>query len=185
MKVLDTEIPDVKIFEPVVFEDDRGHFFEAFNGSSFHSNLGFKPSFCQINESSSVKATLRGLHAQTGIHAQAKLVRVVSGEVLDVAVDCRPDSSTCGSHVAVRLSSDNKRQLWIPEGFAHGFQVLSDCCILNYCVTSQYYPACEITIDCYDDDLNIEWLDVGDALLSDKDRCGIGFSEYIKNYRSK
>lgn len=183
MIVFDTEISDVKILEPAVYEDERGYFFEAFNESAFQVNLGFKPGFCQINESSSVKATLRGLHAQTGNHAQAKLVRVVSGEVLDVAVDCRVDSLTFGSHVALKLSSENKRQLWIPEGFAHGFQVLSDCCILNYCVTSRYNPERELTIDCFDDELNIGWLDVGDALLSDKDRRGISFSDYVKTQR--
>ena len=131
MKLVETTIRDLKIIEPRVFQDERGYFFEAFNEKTFFAELGRKPSFCQINESASTKGTIRGLHLQKGASAQAKLVRVIYGEIIDVAVDCRLDSPSCGSHEAICLSSENKRQLWIPEGFAHGFQVLSDYCILN------------------------------------------------------
>ena len=179
MTFIETEIPDVKIFEPRVFEDQRGYFFEAYNETTFFNELGRKTNFFQINESSSTKGTIRGLHLQKGASAQAKLVRVVHGEILDVAVDCRLDSPSCGSHVAIRLSSENKRQLWIPEGFAHGFQVHSDFCILNYCVTSPYSPKDEITINCYDEDLNVRWADIGQTLLSEKDRSGMAFANYI------
>ena len=181
MKLVETEIRDVKILEPRVFEDDRGYFFEAFNKKTFLRELGRKPDFCQINESASSKGTIRGLHLQKGNSAQAKLVRVVHGEIIDVAVDCRLDSPSCGSHVATRLSSENKRQLWVPEGFAHGFQVLSDFCILNYCVTSQYSPADEVTINCYDKDLRIGWANDGQTLLSEKDRNGIAFTRYLSS----
>ena len=179
MTFIETQISDVKIFEPRVFEDQRGYFFEAYNEKTFFDELGRKPNFCQINESSSTKGTIRGLHLQKGASAQAKLVRVIHGEILDVAVDCRSDSPSCGSHVAICLSSENKRQLWIPEGFAHGFQVLSDSCILNYCVTSPYSPKDEVTINCYDEDLDVGWADVGETLLSKKDQGGIMFSSHI------
>ncbi|MDC0993600.1 dTDP-4-dehydrorhamnose 3,5-epimerase [Alphaproteobacteria bacterium] len=179
MKLVETEICDVKILEPRVFKDDRGYFFEAFNEKIFLRELGRKPNFCQINESASTKGTIRGLHMQKGTSAQAKLVRVIHGEIIDVAVDCRLDSPSCGSHVAICLSSENKRQLWIPEGFAHGFQVLSDYCILNYCVTSQYRPSDEVTINCYDEDLNVGWANVGETLLSKKDQSGIAFASHI------
>tara|TARA_B100000989_G_C19483942_1_gene446500 strand:+ start:585 stop:1136 length:552 start_codon:yes stop_codon:yes gene_type:complete len=179
MTFIETQIRDVKIFEPRVFEDERGYFFEAYNEKTFFNELGRKTNFFQINESSSTKGTIRGLHLQKGASAQAKLVRVIHGEIMDVAVDCRLESSTCGSHVAICLSSENKRQLWIPEGFAHGFQVLSDFCILNYCVTSSYSPEDEITINCYDKDLDVRWANVGPTLLSEKDRCGIAFGSHI------
>lgn len=180
MTFIETQIPDVKIFEPRVFEDQRGYFFEAYNEKSFFNELGMKPNFCQINESSSTRGTIRGLHLQRGGSAQAKLVRVIHGEVIDVAVDCRHNSRSCGSHVSVCLSSENKRQLWIPEGFAHGFQVISDYCILNYCVTSQYSPSDEVTINCYDKDLSIGWANVGETLLSEKDRSGIAFATHME-----
>lgn len=179
MKLVETEIGDVKVLEPRVFEDERGYFFEAYNEKTFFDEIGRKPNFCQINESSSTKGTMRGLHLQKGASAQAKLVRVIHGEIMDVAVDCRLDSPSHGSHVAICLSSENKRQLWIPEGFAHGFQVLSDFCILNYCVTSPYSPKDEVTINCYDEDLGIRWANIGRTLLSEKDRCGIAFANYI------
>ena len=179
MTFIETQISDVKIFEPRVFEDQRGYFFEAYNEKKFFNELGRKPNFCQINESLSKKGTIRGLHLQKGASAQAKLVRVIHGEVMDVAVDCRLGSPSCGSHVAICLSSENRRQLWIPEGFAHGFQVLSDFCILNYCVTSPYSPKNEVTINCYDEDLDVRWANIGRALLSEKDRCGIKFADYM------
>ena len=180
MTFIETQIRDVKIFEPRVFEDQRGYFFEAYNEKSFFNELGMKPNFCQINESSSTRGTIRGLHLQKGGSAQAKLVRVIHGEVIDVAVDCRHGSPSCGAPVSICLSSENKRQLWIPEGFAHGFQVISDYCILNYCVTSQYSPSDEVTIDCYDKDLSIGWANVGKPLFSEKDRNGIAFATYMK-----
>ena len=132
----------------------------------------------QLNYSESKKHVIRGMHYQKK-NLINKIIYITHGKILDVLVNIKT------KQISYYLLDNKNPMLFIPKDFAHGFQVLSDCCILNYCVTSQYYPACEITIDCYDDDLNIEWLDVGDALLSDKDRCGIGFSDYIKNYRSK
>ena len=177
MIVLDTEILDLKIIEPTVYEDERGYFFEAYNAQKFEELMGFCPSFCQSNESASVKGTIRGLHLQKEPYAQSKLVRVVSGEVLDVAVDCRSSSSSFGKHVAVKLSSGNRRQLWIPKGFAHGFQALSDVCILNYQVDNFYSVESEVTIDAFDDFLGINWLTEEQTLLGLKDRNGENFLE--------
>ena len=180
MKVFDTEIPDVRIIEPTVYEDERGYFFEAYNAQKFEELMGFCANFCQSNESYSKKGTIRGLHLQKEPFSQSKLVRVVSGEVLDVAVDCRWGSSSYGKHISVILSSENKRQLYIPKGFAHGFQVLSDECVLNYAVDAPYDAPSEIEIDCFDDDLDIKWRACEAIKMSKKDSEARAFSQIIE-----
>lgn len=162
MKIIRTEIPDVVIVEPVVFNDDRGWFMESFNESSFHRSLvavglPIPKSFVQSNHSSSKMNVLRGLHYQLPPHAQGKLVRVVKGTVFDVAVDIRVGSETFGKWVGVELSDLNKKMLWIPEGFAHGFIALEDNTEFLYKTTAYYSKACERAIRWDDPDLNIEW----------------------------
>jgi dTDP-4-dehydrorhamnose 3,5-epimerase len=175
MKVSDTEIPDVKIIEPTVYEDERGYFFEAYNAQKFEELMGFCPNFCQSNESYSKKGTIRGLHLQKEPFSQAKLVRVVAGEVHDVVVDCRVNSPSFGKHTSITLTAENRRQLWIPEGFAHGFQVLSDGCVFNYQVTSKYCSAAEVTINPFDETLQVNWVPNIDVVISDKDHTGTSF----------
>ncbi|MEX1761833.1 dTDP-4-dehydrorhamnose 3,5-epimerase, partial [Escherichia coli] len=143
MNVIETEIPDVLIFEPKVFGDERGFFFESFNQKVFEKAVGRKVNFVQDNHSRSVKGVLRGLHFQIKPYSQAKLVRCVKGEVYDVAVDIRPESSTYCKWVGVFLSAQNKKQLWIPEGFAHGFVVVSDEAEFLYKTTNYYMPSAE------------------------------------------
>ena len=175
MKVIDTRIPDVKIIEPSVFGDERGFFMETWNQNKFEELVTGKPTqFVQDNHSKSKKGILRGLHYQTE-NTQGKLVRVVSGEVFDVAVDIRKGSPTFGLWVGEYLSAENKRQLWVPEGFAHGFYVTSEEAEFVYKCTDFYHPESEKTILWSDKDLAIEWPFSGIALLSDKDRCGCTF----------
>ncbi|PVM65258.1 dTDP-4-dehydrorhamnose 3,5-epimerase, partial [Salmonella enterica subsp. enterica serovar Rubislaw] len=140
MKVIKTEIPDVLIFEPKVFSDERGFFMESFNQKVFEEAVGRKIEFVQDNHSKSTKGVLRGLHYQFEPYAQGKLVRCIAGEVFDVAVDISKDSETFGKWVGVNISSENKRQLWIPEGFAHGFLVLSDSSDFLYKTSNYYSP---------------------------------------------
>lgn len=169
MKVIDTAIPDVKIVEPTVFGDKRGFFMETWNQRQFEDQVTGKPTqFVQDNHSKSSKGTLRGLHYQTE-NTQGKLVRVVSGEVFDVAVDIRKDSPTFGGWVGVYLSAENKRQLWIPEGFAHGFYVTSDEAEFVYKCTDYYNSSTEYSVHWNDPDIGIEWPLDGKALLSSKD----------------
>ena len=157
MKIIDTLIPEVKIIEPTVFGDERGFFFESFHQSRFEQATGYAVNFIQDNHSRSVKGVLRGLHYQLSPHAQAKLVRCVQGEVFDVAVDIRRGSATFGKWVGVHLSAENKRQLWIPEGFAHGFVTLSESADFLY-KTSNYYAAqSERAILWNDPELAIDW----------------------------
>lgn len=171
MKVVNTAIPDVLIFEPKVFGDDRGFFFESFNEKIFEEAVGRKIEFIQDNHSKSVKGVLRGLHFQLPPFAQAKLVRCIQGEVFDVAVDIRKDSSTFGQWVGVNLSAENKRQLWIPEGFAHGFLVLSEQAEFVYKTNNYYAPLHDRSILWNDSTLNISWpLIELEYILSDKDR---------------
>ncbi|EFE8659958.1 dTDP-4-dehydrorhamnose 3,5-epimerase, partial [Escherichia coli] len=146
MNVIKTEIPDVLIFEPKVFGDERGFFFESFNQKVFEEAVGRKVEFVQDNHSKSSKGVLRGLHYQLEPYAQGKLVRCVVGEVFDVAVDIRKSSSTFGKWVGVNLSAENKRQLWIPEGFAHGFITLSNIAEFIYKTTQFYNPSFERVI---------------------------------------
>ena len=169
MQFIPTSIPDVVIIEPKVWNDPRGYFFESYRHDLFQQHIG-KIDWVQDNESYSTLGTLRGLHYQLAPHAQSKLVRVIQGKVLDVAVDIRKSSPTFGQHVSVELSSDNKRQLFIPRGFAHGFVVLSETAIFQYKVDNYYNKDCDRGIAFNDPALAIDWqLDLGQALLSDKD----------------
>ncbi|EKF9809961.1 TPA: dTDP-4-dehydrorhamnose 3,5-epimerase [Vibrio cholerae] len=180
MKVIETDIPDVKIIEPTVFGDERGFFMETWNQKRFEELVTGKPTqFVQDNHSKSKKGILRGLHYQTE-NTQGKLVRVVSGEVFDVAVDIRKDSPTFGKWVGVYLSAENKRQLWVPEGFAHGFYVTSDEAEFVYKCTDYYNPKAEHSLLWNDPSINIEWPRSEGLLLSDKDKEGLRFSESPK-----
>lgn len=170
MKVIDTSIPDVKIIEPTVFEDDRGFFFESFNHQKFVEAIGRDVTFVQDNHSKSVKSVLRGLHRQLEPYAQGKLVRVVQGEVFDVAVDVREGSSTFGHWVAELLSAENKKQLWIPEGFAHGFLTISETAEIFYKATNYYAPEYERTIRWDDPAIAVTWPKQANYILSEKDR---------------
>ena len=169
MKVTDTKIPDVKVIEPTIFEDERGYFFESFNHKKFEEAIGREVSFVQDNHSKSVKGVLRGLHYQLPPHAQEKLVRVVQGEVFDVAVDIRKSSPSFGQWVAEVLSAENKKQLWIPEGFAHGFLTLSETAEFLYKTTNYYAKKCERAIRWNDGALNIRWPKQIQVSVSDKD----------------
>lgn len=169
MNVIKTEIPDVLIFEPKVFSDERGFFMESFNQKVFEEAVGRKVEFVQDNHSKSTKGVLRGLHYQVEPYAQGKLVRCIAGEVFDVAVDIRKDSETFGKWVGVNISSENKRQLWIPEGFAHGFLVLSDSADFLYKTSNYYSPIHERGIVWNDPTININWPINIDKILSEKD----------------
>lgn len=163
------DIEGVYILEPKVFEDARGYFFESWKKEDFEKHIG-KVDFIQDNESKSSYGVLRGLHYQKGEFSQAKLVRVIKGRVLDVAVDLRKDSATYGKHVMVELSDENKRQFFIPRGFAHGFLVLSDEAVFTYKVDNVYAPQAEASIRWDDKDLNIEWpIKKEEVLTSEKD----------------
>lgn len=153
-----TEIPDVVIIDPAVHGDNRGYFVETFRQNKLESFLGYKLSFCQDNESKSNFGVLRGLHFQLPPFAQTKLVRVIEGEVLDIAVDIRKGSPTFGKHVAVKLSGEDKRQVLIPRGFAHGFVVLSEFCILAYKVDNYYSPEYDRGIAFDDPEMGIDWI---------------------------
>ena len=168
MQITPTSIPDVLIIEPKVFGDDRGFFFESFNQLSFEKAIGRKVNFVQDNHSKSSKGVLRGLHYQIK-QPQGKLVRVVDGSVLDVAVDIRKSSPTFGKHTAVELTAENKRQLWVPEGFAHGFLVLSEAAEFLYKTTDYYAPEFERSIIWNDSDIGINWPAGLSPSLSQKD----------------
>lgn len=169
MKVIATAIPDVLIIEPKVFGDERGFFFESFNRRQFAELTGRDVDFVQDNHSRSVKNVLRGLHYQIQ-QPQGKLVRVVQGLVFDVAVDIRNSSPTFGQHVAVELSAENKRMLWMPEGFAHGFVVLSDTAEFLYKTTDYWAPEFERSISWNDPAIGIQWPIQGEPALSAKDQ---------------
>lgn len=171
MKFVPQSIPDVILIEPVVFGDERGYFSETFRQDEFEKAVGYNVNFIQDNESKSSKGVLRGLHFQLPPHAQSKLVRVVEGEVLDVAVDIRSGSPTYGQYVSALLNEKNKHQLFVPRGFAHGFVVLSEIAIFSYKVDNYYAPECDRGLKFDDDDLAIDWkLPEGELKLSDKDR---------------
>ncbi|SON51028.1 dTDP-4-dehydrorhamnose 3,5-epimerase [Vibrio tapetis] len=175
MNVIPTDIPDVKIIEPAVFGDDRGFFMETWQQKQFEELVTGKPTpFVQDNHSKSSKGILRGLHFQTE-NTQGKLVRVISGEVFDVAVDIRKSSPTYGQWVGVYLSAENKRQLWVPEGFAHGFYVTSDEAEFVYKCTDYYNPSAEVSIAWNDPKLAVDWPISTEPNLSSKDENGIGF----------
>jgi dTDP-4-dehydrorhamnose 3,5-epimerase len=176
MQVVKTSIPDVLILEPKVFGDGRGFFFESFNQQNFQKLTGIKVNFVQDNHSKSANKVLRGLHYQIE-HAQGKLVRVTAGEVFDVSVDVRRHSATFGKWVGVVLSSENKRQLWIPPGFAHGFLVMRDDTEYLYKTTDYYSPQHERCI-CWDDPaIGIEWPISQAPILSGKDQLGVALLE--------
>ena len=170
MNFIRTTIPDVVIIEPTVHGDHRGYFVETFRADKLENFLGFKINFCQDNESKSSKGVLRGLHYQLPPHAQTKLARVIQGRVLDVAVDIRKNSPTFGEYVSIELSANNKKQLLVPRGFAHGFVVLEDDTVFAYKVDNYYSPDCDRGIAFDDKYLNIDWiLKVEELKLSDKD----------------
>lgn len=170
MQFLRTSIPDVVIVEPIVHGDDRGYFIETFRNDKLEEFLGYKINFCQDNESKSSKGVLRGLHYQLYPTAQTKLVRVTQGRVLDVAVDIRKNSPTFGQHVAIELSGENKRQLLVPRGFAHGFVVLEDDTTFAYKVDNYYSPQNDRGIAFDDVGLDIDWiLEDNELKLSEKD----------------
>ena len=170
MKFSRAEIPNIIIIEPHVFIDQRGYFFESFKENELNEFLGYDVKFCQENESKSSYGVLRGLHYQESPFAQAKLVRVIKGSVLDVAVDIRKDSSTFGKYVAIELNDQNKRQLFIPRGFAHGFVVLSEIAIFSYKVDNYYNKEFDKGIAFDDPALEINWkLKKSDIKISDKD----------------
>ena len=170
MRVIDTKIPEVKLLEPQVFGDERGFFMETFRDEWFKQNVANR-TFVQENHSKSVKGVLRGLHYQTE-NTQGKLVRVVSGAVFDVAVDMRENSPTFGKWVGEVLSAENKRQLWVPEGFAHGFYVLTDEAEFTYKCTDYYNPKAEHSLIWNDETVGIEWPLEGEPSLSAKDLAG-------------
>ena len=179
MKLIKTHIEGVTVIEPKVFSDSRGCFFESFSERDFAEAV-WPVRFVQDNESRSVYGVIRGLHFQKPPHAQAKLVRVVKGKVLDVAVDLRKDSPTFGQHVAMELSDENRRQMFIPRGFAHGFSVLSEEAVFQYKCDSYYAPESEGSLAWNDPDLNIDWnVPAGSEILSDKDRMSPRLKDII------
>jgi dTDP-4-dehydrorhamnose 3,5-epimerase len=177
MTALPTAIKDVIIIEPLVFQDERGLFFESFQQETFNDLIGRKLTFVQENESISKKGVIRGLHFQNPPHAQGKLVRVIKGSVLDVAVDIRKDSITYGKSISVVLTSENRRQLWIPEGFAHGFVALEEDTIFQYKCTNYYNKASEDALLWNDKTLAIDWK-VDQPILSPKDEIAPAFDQF-------
>jgi dTDP-4-dehydrorhamnose 3,5-epimerase len=177
MKAIPTDIKDVFIIEPRVFQDERGLFFESFQQETFNDLIGRKLTFVQENESISKKGVIRGLHFQNPPHAQGKLVRVIKGSVLDVAVDIRKDSITYGKSISVVLTSENRRQLWIPEGFAHGFVALEEDTIFQYKCTNYYNKASEDALLWNDSTLAIDWK-IDHPILSPKDEIAPAFDQF-------
>ena len=170
MNFIKTKIKDLLIVEPKIWKDDRGYFFESYNKRNFNE-AGINASFVQDNQSLSQKGTLRGLHAQSGEHAQGKLVRVIKGRVIDVAVDIRKSSETYGQHLAVELSEVNQLLFWVPPGFLHGFVTRENDTIFTYKVTGLYDKNSEIGVVWNDPELNIDWgISAEDVILSDKDK---------------
>lgn len=180
MKFIPQSIPEVILIEPTVHGDDRGYFVETFRQDLFEETLGYKVNFIQDNESKSTKGVLRGLHYQLPPYTQAKLVRVIEGSVLDVAIDIRKSSPTFGQHVSVELTGENKHQLFIPHGFAHGFVVLSDSATFAYKVDNYYAPEHDRGIAFDDIKLTIDWqLPLNELQLSDKDKTHPNLSDVL------
>ena len=179
MEYIKTAIPDVWVLEPRVFEDARGYFMETWREEDFNRAIGHEVHFVQDNQSMSSRGVLRGLHFQKGEASQAKLVRVLQGTVVDVAVDLRKDSPTFGKYVMVELSAENKKQLFIPRGFAHGFQVLSNTAVFTYKVDNRYAPETECSIRYNDPTIGIDWPIKGEeVILSEKDlKRAVSFEE--------
>lgn len=179
MKIIPTKIPDLLIIESQVFEDSRGYFIETYNQANFKAN-GLDYTFIQDNQSFSQYGTIRGLHFQTGDYAQAKLVRAIQGKVLDVAVDLRENSTTCGQYVAIELSDTNFRQLLIPRGFAHGFAVISETATFAYKCDNLYNKDSEAGILFSDTTLNIDWqIPVEKQIISAKDQTWPSLAKYL------
>lgn len=177
MKFTKGEIDGLWVIEPKVFGDHRGYFMETFQHERFKAETGHNVNFVQDNESLSSKGVLRGMHFQKPPHAQGKLVRVISGSVLDVAVDIRKDSPTYGKHQSILLTGENKTQFYIPPGFAHGFLTLEDNTLFSYKCTDFYHPESEGSIAWFDKDLAINWGDIA-PVISDKDRDAEGFASF-------
>jgi dTDP-4-dehydrorhamnose 3,5-epimerase len=177
MKVIQSEIPDLLIIQPTVFEDSRGYFFESYNKKKF-SEIGIETEFVQDNRSLSQKDVMRGLHFQNPPYAQGKLVSVIKGAVLDIAVDIRKNSAFYGKYVGIELNERNKTMLWVPEGFAHGFLTLENDTIFTYKCTNYYNKEAEGCILWNDKDLNINW-NVENPVLSEKDKTGMLFKDFV------
>lgn len=181
MNFIKTEINGIIIVEPKIFKDDRGYFFESYNETEFINN-GITNRFVQDNQSKSSYGVIRGLHCQLGEHSQAKLVRVLEGKVLDVAVDVRPNSETFGKHVAVELSSENNRQLYIPRGFLHGFSVLSETAVFAYKCDNLYCKEAEFSVRYDDMDIGIDWkIPAKKIIVSQKDKLAYKLKD-LKQY---
>jgi dTDP-4-dehydrorhamnose 3,5-epimerase len=181
MNFIQTYIKDLIYIEPSAYEDARGFFYESYNKEQFDIGIGKDVNFVQDNHSSSCKNVIRGIHLQKSPYAQGKLVRVVKGSILDIAIDLRKDSPTFMQYFSIELNESNKKQLWIPEGFGHAFLSLSDDANLVYKTTSFYNKDSEITIAWNDPDLKIKWpIKLGDIIISDKDKIGISIEDYIK-----
>jgi dTDP-4-dehydrorhamnose 3,5-epimerase len=180
MKIIDTEIKEVKIIEPTIFGDSRGFFYESFSQKKYQEALDMRHTFVQDNFSRSNRGVLRGLHHQTE-NTQGKLVSVLDGEVFDVAVDVRVGSPTFGKSVGVLLTADNRRQLWVPPGFAHGFLVLSESVDFVYKCTDYYNPKAELSIKWDDEDINVQWPTKENLTISDKD---INLAKSLKESKS-
>lgn len=180
MEIIKTPIADLLIIQPQVFRDDRGYFFESFNHQRF-IDAGLDLHFVQDNESKSQKGVLRGLHFQNPPYAQGKLVRVIKGSVMDVAVDIRSKSETYGQYFALELNEVNKTMLWIPPGFAHGFVTLEDDTIFSYKCTNMYNKASEGSVLWNDPDLNIDW-NIENPNLSEKDKVSPFFKDFVSNF---
>ena len=181
MKATETKLKGCYILEPSIFEDERGYFYESYNENKLAEIIGYKPNFVQDNESKSTYGVIRGLHMQAGEFAQAKLVRVLEGKVIDVAVDVRPGSETFGQHVAIELSAENKRQLFIPRGFLHGFSVLSETAIFFYKCDNFYNKESERGVLYNSSELNIDWgIPLGKEIISPKDIELPSFNEVSK-----
>lgn len=181
MDIVKTDIEGLLIITPKVFMDDRGSFTESFNKQKFDEAVGNEVNFVQDNQSISRKGVLRGLHFQKPPHAQGKLVRVIKGSVIDVAVDIRRDSPTYGKYVAVKLTADNNKQFWIPEGFAHGFVALEDDTTFLYKCTNYYAPQSEGTLMWNDPELAIDW-GINNPLISPKDDEGEEFRNFVTDF---
>ena len=178
MKVTPLKISGVKLIEPKVFEDERGSFFESFNQKRFNELVESEIKFVQDNQSRSGEGVLRGLHCQRYPYAQGKLVRVLLGEIFDVAVDLRKESKTFGHWLGLALSEENKKQLWVPEGFAHGFLVTSEEAVVSYKVTNYYNKDNELAINYNDEELAIDWPDTKTKQLSQKDSLGLSLANF-------
>lgn len=183
MKIIATEIPDLYVIEPSVFTDSRGYFFESYSSAKF-AEKGLTYHWVQDNESKSNRGVVRGFHYQLNPYAQAKLVRVIVGEVIDAVIDIRQDSPTYGQKFEILLSAENKRQLLIPRGFAHGFSVLKDGTIFSYKCDNFYHKESERSINPFDPALNIDWkISESEALLSEKDKQSPVFADVITNFQ--